>query len=325
MIISQTPLRVSFFGGGTDLPSFCKKEFGCVISTAIDKYVYLISHDSFDNKYKIAYSKVEHTENLDDIEHKRIREAIKKYGSGKAIEVHSIGEVPAGTGLGASSSYTVGVINALHASQGRYVKKHDLAEQASEIEIDILKEPIGKQDQFAAAYGGMNFIKFNTDGSVDVEPIRLTSENLNKIKDRLITFYLEKVRSASDVLHEQNKNVSSNQEKFESMRKMKHITMEMKDDLNNNKIDRFGEMLHKNWLLKKSLAGSISNEFIEEIYERGIKAGASGGKVLGAGGGGFILFYCEPEKQHYLRKELSNFKEFKFNFDLEGAKIVYLK
>lgn len=325
MIISQTPLRVSFFGGGTDLPSFCKKEFGCVISTAIDKYVYLMGHDSFDDKYKIAYSKVEYTSNIDELEHKRIREAIKKYGPNNALEVHSIGEVPAGTGLGTSSSYTVGILNLLHSSQGRYVKKHDLAEQACEIEIDLLKEPIGKQDQFAVAYGGINFIKFNTDGSVEVEPIRLTKENINKIRDRLVVFYLDRVRSASDVLREQNKNVASEYEKFEAMRKMKHITLVMKDELNNNNIHNFGKMLHENWLLKKSLAGAISDSSIDQVYEAGLRAGASGGKVLGAGGGGFMLFYCEPEKQENLRKELSHLKEFKFDFDTEGTKIIYVK
>ena len=323
MIISKTPVRVSFFGGGTDLFSFSKKEFGCVISTAIDKYIYLVSHKSFDNKHKIAYSKVEHTSHIDDIQNTRVREVMKKTEIDNGVEIHSIGEVPAGTGLGTSSSFTVGLLNLLYSSKGKFVSKIQLAEEASNIEINILKEPIGKQDQYAAALGGMNFIRFNTDGSVYVEPIRATKETLNELNNKLIAFYLNKTRNSSSVLSEQSDNIASDEEKFETMRKMKQITLEMQENLNNSKIDKFGEMLHKSWLLKKSLASKISDSEIDEIYERGLKAGASGGKVLGAGGGGFILFYCEPEKQETLREELKDLKEFKFGFDTEGTRIIY--
>jgi len=323
MIISKTPLRISFFGGGTDLPLFYEKEFGCVISTAIDKYVYLVAHPSFDNTNIIVYSKREHVKSIDEIQNTRVKEIMKKRGISNGIEIHSLAEVPSGTGLGSSSAFAVGLLNLLYAYNEKFVHKHQLAKEACEIEIDLLKEPIGKQDQYATAYGGLNFIKFNEDGSVEVEPIRATRESLEKIKERLIIFYLDKTRDASSILKEQSENMLRDQEKFNILRKMKELTLEMRDNLNNNRLDNFGEMLHKTWLLKKSLANSIADFEINSIYERGVRAGATGGKVLGAGGGGFILFYCEPEKQDSLRKALSELREFKINFDREGTRIIY--
>ncbi len=321
--MGRTPLRISFFGGGTDLPSFTKKEFGCVINTSIDKHIYLVLHESFDDLHNIAYSRIEHVKKAEDIQNIRVREILKKLDISKGLEIHSIGEVPAGTGLGSSSSFTVGLLNLIYTYKNKISSQKQLAEEASEIEIDILKEPIGKQDQYAAAFGGMNFIKFNTDGSVEIEKLKLSKENIEKINQRTILFYLNKTRSASKILTEQNSNISSNKEKFNIMKKMKKICLKMKEELNNNKIDNFGKMLHQSWLLKKSLASTISNSEIDKIYERGIKAGASGGKILGAGGGGFILFYCEPEKQESLRKELKGLRELKIKFDVGGAKIIY--
>ncbi len=323
MIIAKTPLRVSFFGGGTDLFSFSKREFGCVISTAIDKYVYLVAHPSFAGDNIISYSKREVVNNVEQIQNTRVKEAMKKTGVIEGIEIHSLAEVPSGTGLGSSSAFTVGLLNLLYAYKEKFASKAKLAYEASEIEIDILKEPIGKQDQYACAYGGMNFIKFNVDGSVEIEPIRAPKETLRKINERLVVFYLNKTRDASFILHEQSKKVSSDNNKFNILRKMKEIVLDMKEELNNNRIERFGEMLHQSWLLKKSLTSNISDSYIDEIYQRGIKAGALGGKVLGAGGGGFILFYCEPEKQDSLRRALTELKEFKFDFDTEGTRIIY--
>ena len=323
MIISKTPLRISFFGGGTDIPFFSNKEFGCVLSATIDKYIYLITHKSFEDRNILVYSKREEVNNVDEIQNTRIREIMKKTGVTRQTEIHSLSEVPAGTGLGSSSAFSVGLLNLLYTSKGEFVSKNQLAKEACEIEIDILKEPIGKQDQYATAFGGMNFIQFNTDGSVEIESIKITDETFKKINDRLIVFYLNKSRSASEILAEQGSNVSSDEKRFEVMRKMKEITLNMKEDLNNNNIDYFGERLHQSWILKKSLAEGISNSEIDDIYERGLKAGASGGKVLGAGGGGFILFYCEPEKQEALKKELRELREFKIQIENEGTKIIY--
>lgn len=323
MIMSKTPLRISFFGGGTDLPSFTKKEFGCVITSSIDKHIYLVAHPSFGGKNIIAYSKREMTDTIDEIAHTRVKECLKKTNTLNGIEIHSLAEVPAGTGLGSSSAFTVGVLNLLYSYNGKFVSKLGLAEEASNIEINILKEPIGKQDQYETALGGFNFIKFNPDGSVETEPILLSETNIKKINERLIIFYLEVTRDASSVLLEQNKNISSDSEKFETMRKMKELALTMKEELNNGKIENFGKILHQSWLLKKSVSNKISSPEIDRIYELGLKAGAIGGKVLGAGGGGFILFYCEPEKQQSLRNTLSHLKEFPFKFEKEGTKIIY--
>jgi D-glycero-alpha-D-manno-heptose-7-phosphate kinase len=323
MIMSKTPLRISFFGGGTDLTSFTKKEFGCVITSSIDKHVYLIAHPSFGGRNIIVYSKREITENIEDIAHTRIKECLKKTKTENGIEIHSLAEVPAGTGLGSSSAFTVGLLNLLYAHNGKFVSKLNLAEEASHIEIDLLKEPIGKQDQYETALGGFNFIRFNPDGSVEIEPILLSEENINKLNKRLILFYLDVTRDASSVLFEQNKNIASDSEKFETMKKLKELTLSMKEELNKGRIENFGKMLHEGWLLKKSMASNISSPEIDNIYEKGLKAGATGGKVLGAGGGGFILFYCEPEKQEELRKALKPLKEFSFNFEREGTKIIY--
>lgn len=323
MIIGRTPLRISFFGGGTDIPSFSNKEFGCVISTSINKYIYLVAHRTFGNKNILVYSKREEVENVEEIKHTRIKCVMKKTGVTSHTEIHSLAEVPSGTGLGSSSSFTVGLLNLLYSSRGKYVNKNKLAEDACEVEIDSLCEPIGKQDQYAAAFGGMNFIKFNTDGSVEIEPITAKKETLKEINDRLVVFYLNKTRDASEILHKQNLNLLSDKNKMNIMKKMKKITIQMKNELNNDNFDNFGKMLHQNWVLKKKLADEISNSDIDSIYMRGLNAGASGGKVLGAGGGGFILFYCEPENQKSLKKELSELKKIDVKFEKEGTKIIY--
>lgn len=323
MIISRTPFRISFFGGGTDLPSFTSREWGCAINTAIDKYIYLVAHKCFKENNVLVYSKREDVKKVEDIQNTRMKEVMKKTKVTKKIEIHSIGEVPAGTGLGSSSSFTVGLLNLLYNYKGVFVPKEKLAEEASEIEINILKEPIGKQDQYAAAMGGMNFLRFEPDGSVKVEAIRATRNTLKKINDRIILFYLNETRSASKILREQNSNVSSDVKRFEIMQKMKEIALKMKEDLDNNRIENFGRRLHESWLLKKSLASKISNPEIDSIYERGLRAGATGGKVLGAGGGGFILFYCEPENQEALKKELGELKELEVMFEKSGSKIIY--
>ena len=324
MILSRAPLRISFFGGGTDLPSFLEKEYGCVISTSIDKYVYSVVQNSFSGSNRIVYMRSEEVSNVEKIKHTRVREIMKKIGLTKGIEIHCLADVPAGTGLGSSSSFAVSLFNGLYAHQGKTVSKTKLAEDAADIEINVLKEPIGKQDQTASAFGGFNFIKFNTDGSVNVEPIKLDKKTLeNEIEKKLLLFYFKKTRDASDILEEQNKNIMVDEEKFGKMQKMKAITLKMYEELKDGKTENFGEALHESWMLKKSLANKISSSYIDSLYERARKAGAIGGKVLGAGGGGFILLYCEGNKQKDLREKLKELRELKFKFETEGVKITY--
>ncbi len=323
MIISRTPLRISFFGGGTDLPSFYKREYGCVISTSINKYVHLIGHKSFEGNYKIHYNITEIVDSINQIKNTRVKEAFKELKLDKGFELYSIGEVPHGTGLGSSSSFTVGLINLICHFNREKKSKRFFAEKACEIEIKNLKEPIGKQDQYAAAFGGFNFIKFNEDDSVEISPLNISEKNKEIIQNNLVLFYLNKVRNASDILKEQSSEIESKVEKFESLKKLKEITLKMKEDLENNNLENFGKKLGESWKIKRELTNSISDKFIDEIYDKGLSAGASGGKVLGAGGGGFILFYCEKKFQEKLRESLSHLKEFKIEFEKEGSKIIY--
>ena len=248
---------------------------------------------------------------------------MKKVDIIKGIEIHSLAEVPAGTGLGSSSSFTVGLLNLLYAYRGKSLSNEEIAKIACDIEINKLNEPIGKQDQYATSIGGFNFIKFNEDGSVEIEKINATKETIKELNKKIIIFYLNKTREASNILQEQKNNILNNLNKFDMLKNMKKITLQMKDELNNNKIDNFGKMLHESWLLKKGLANNISDDYIDSIYERGLKAGAEGGKVLGAGGGGFILFYCEPEKHHLIKNELKELIEFKVEFINNGTKIIH--
>jgi D-glycero-alpha-D-manno-heptose-7-phosphate kinase len=324
MIISRTPLRVSFVGGGTDLPAFCDKDRGAVVSTAIKKYVYVIIHPSFDKKNKIAYSKIEVTDKVDEIMNTRVREAMKMTGVTKGIEIHSVAEVPSGTGLGSSSSFTVGLLNALYAYQGKHVSAERLAKEASEIEISILQEPIGRQDQFAAAFGGLNKIEF-IGKDVKIRPLIFDLKIKKELENKLLLFYLGKEeRSASQILKNQGDNLNENCSLLSHYIRMRDLADEMEESLRSNKIEGFGELLHKNWLLKQNLSKDISNEQINNFYSKALSAGATGGKILGAGGSGFLLIYADEEKQNAVRKALEELREYELNFDNEGSRIIYI-
>lgn len=322
MIVSKTPLRISFVGGGSDLPSFYEKVPGGVISTTIDKYVYIVVHPSFNENNRIQYSIFEETKNVEEIKNTRIRECMKMTGVVKGVEIHSLSEVPTRTGLGGSSSFTIGLLNALYAYKGKLVSAERLAKEACEIEIDVLKEPIGKQDQYIAAYGGLNHIQFFQDGDVFVNPLLLNPGFKKQLVNNLLLFYTGITRSASEILSEQSFNMGQN-EIFEKMKRMVTLTEELKKNLNENSVINFGEMLNENWRFKKMMAGRISNAVLDEYYSRSLNLGATGGKILGAGGGGFLLLYCEPEKQEGVRKGLADLKELHFNFASEGSKIIY--
>jgi D-glycero-alpha-D-manno-heptose-7-phosphate kinase len=320
MIITRTPFRVSFAGGGSDLKEFYSKNgYGAVVSAAINRYMYIAIHPYFHDKIRLKYSRTEDVENIDDIKHPIIRECLRKVRIEKGIEIASFADVPAGTGLGSSSSFTVGILNALYAYKGKIVSKERLAAEACEIEIEILKEPIGKQDQYAAACGNINYIRFNKDETVDVSPILLTEPTKKKLEDSLCLYYTGGKRRAGDILNEQKKNLSD-KDKFQNLEKMVELAEELRGVLQEENINAVGDILHKGWIYKKELASGISNEEIDNLYDKAMKCGAAGGKLLGAGGTGFLLIYSEDHKalgKHFGCKALP------FSIDREGAKVIF--
>lgn len=321
MIITRAPFRVSFCGGGSDLPSFYEKYGGCVLSTTIRKYMYLTIHNYFHkDKICLKYSKTEEVENYEQIEHKYFKQCLTDFGI-SGVEISSMADIPAGTGLGSSSSFTVALLHLLYAYTGRYINKYKLAKDACDIEIEKLGQPIGKQDQFAAAFGGLKYYEFLPNGFVNVEPIIMKPESYRTLEQNILMFYLGGTHSATQILQEQSRNVSD-EEKANTQLKMCDIARELKRELQENNVDALGELLHHNWVLKKSLAKGISSPLIDEVYEKALAAGASGGKLLGAGGAGFMIFYVRKEKQDKVRSVLREFREMDFELDNSGASIV---
>lgn len=323
MIISRTPFRISFTGGGSDLPSFYRREPGAVLSTTINKYVYIVIHPFFDSeKIQLKYSKTELVSSIEDIQHPIFKEVLRIHGL-KGIDLNSIADVPSGTGLGSSSSFTVGLLNAVYTYHNQTIASEYLGKLACEIEIERLDSFIGKQDQYAAAYGGLNLISFYPDESVNVEKIIMKPDKKKELEENLIMVYIGNVRSANTVLQQQNEAIM-NRDKFEDQKKMVRLSYQLKETLEHNNINDFGYFLHEGWLLKKSLTKVISNSIVDDIYKKGLKAGALGGKLLGAGGGGFVLFYCPKEKQDDFRKQMPQLTEMRFRFDNFGTKIIYI-
>lgn len=324
MIISKTPLRISFVGGATDLREFYKYKPGKVVSTAIDRYMYVFVNERWREGMRISYSKVEHIDNVDSIEHGLVRESLKLVGVNKNIEIgyHS-DMLPAheGSGLGASSSILVGTLHALHAFVGEHVSAEQLAREACQIEIDILGSPIGKQDQYAASYGGFNYIQFNPDESVYVNPVIMRPEIKEKLNRRLLMLHTGLNKRSDEILIEQRQKTSSN---LEALTKMAEFTGDLMQILTNGDLNGFGELLNKNWVFKRELASKITNPKIDDYYNRAREAGAIGGKVLGSGGGGFLLFYCPEEKQDNVRNALQDLRELKFKFENQGSRIIYV-
>jgi len=322
MLITKTPFRISFCGGGSDLESFYAKHGGCVLSTSINKYMYISIHPYFDSNYTmLKYSENELVDNVSKIKHKIFKHVLTEMNI-DGVEISSTADVPGGTGLGSSSTFTVGLLNTLCCYKGKFASKAKLANEACEVEIDKLGAPIGKQDQYAAAFGGLNFIKFNKDGTVSVSPVMMLAETYKKLQKNLMMFYTGTTRSANSILSEQKKNMSD-EEKANNLIKMCDLAYEMKDALENNDLSTFGKILNDSWELKRTLASGISNPEIDKAYEIAMNNGALGGKLLGAGGGGFLLFYCEEENQDKLRKEIG-LKEFDFKFEQDGTSVVYI-
>jgi D-glycero-alpha-D-manno-heptose-7-phosphate kinase len=326
LIVSQTPLRMSFVGGGSDLPSFYRQYGGAVVSTAIDKYVYVTVNPKFDNHIRVSYSKTEEVESVDQIEHKLVRESLRKLDIHGGIEITSVADIPSrGTGLGSSSSFAVGLLHALHAFRQEYVSADQLAVESCTVEIDLCGEKIGKQDQFAAAFGGLNFIRFEPDDAVTVTPIICSRRTIERLEQSLIIFYTGITRSASSILNAQSEDMKGDGDKQKTVQRMVKLAYALRDELHANNLDAFGEILHENWELKKQLHDSMSNPEIDEAYQAARCAGATGGKLLGAGAGGFLAFYAPPERHPEIRRALSRMRPVEFRFERQGSRIMLFR
>ena len=322
MIISRTPLRVSFVGGGTDLPSFYEQHGGAVLSMSIKKYVYLSMHKYFiDKGFILKYSHIENAASVDAIQHRIIKQIFQDCQI-DGVDFNSSADVPAGTGMGSSSAFTVGLLNLCYAYKGQYVPNWRLAEIACEVEIDKLKEPIGKQDQYGCALGGMNLIKFNPDGSVDHEKIPLRAEQVASMEGNLAMFYLGGTRSASALLKTQSEKSASDQQVIENLKAMRDMAGSLRADLFSN-IDCLGEYLHEGWERKRALSPDISNPHIEQVYAAALAAGATGGKLLGAGGSGFLLTYTPNGNRANVVEALRDYAMHEVRMDSAGASIIY--
>jgi len=323
MIITRTPTRIPIAGGGTDLPSYYSKHGSFFISLGINKYIYVTLNRIFQDHIQIAYSKVETVNNISDIEHPLIREALRLSNLRNNLEITSMAEVPSRAGLGSSGSFLVGLLNAIHTFKKHFIMttiRKDLAEEAFHIEAEILKEPVGKQDQYIAAYGGLTAFTIHTDGQVKIEPLTLSKNFSKELNDNLLLFYTGIQRRASEILKTQNE---ANEKVIESLHRIKGMAYKIRDNFKSGDIDSYGEVLKEHWILKKTLSNSITNSILDKWHDAGIKAGAIGGKIVGAGGGGFLLFYCNKNHdkvREAMKKE--GLKELKFNFDFEGTKVM---
>ncbi len=325
MIISRAPVRLSMGGGGTDLASYYEQHGGFLMAAAINKYTYITVNRRFNESIRLAYSKTEIVEDVDQIEHNIFREALKYVKIKNQIELVSIADVPAQCGLGTSSTFTVALLNALYAYNKNYVSLPELAERACHIEIGILKAPIGKQDQYASAFGGFNAYWFNKDGTVNVEPVSIKEESLIELQNNIFLFYLKKERSASSILEVQNtKSKEGDKGTIDRLHKIKEIGLNTKKIFERGNFNEFGEILHEHWLTKKGLSNKVSDPFIDEVYEEARKNGAIGGKVVGAGGGGFLMLYCPKNKSNLVSAMAKmGVTPMWFSFEHEGAKIVF--
>lgn len=316
---------MSFAGGGSDLPAYYREHGGAVISTAIDKFVYVTVSEKFDSHIRVSYSRTEEVESVDAVAHPLVREGMKMSGVTDGVEITSVADIPAkGTGLGSSSSFTVGLMHALHAHRGRHVAAERLAAEACEIEIERCGEPIGKQDQYAAAYGGLNFIRFNPDDSVCVDPVICRRDTIRDIEDQVMVFYSGITRSASAILQTQGRVLASQKDKQRIMARMVALAHDLKGEIEANRPDQFGPILHEAWMLKREVSDGITSSQIDCWYEAARRAGATGGKLLGAGSGGFLMFSVPAEQREAVRKALGDLRETPFRIEPQGSKIIFV-
>lgn len=322
MLISQTPLRISFAGGGTDLKAYYQDSEGFVVSTAIDKYVYVLIKERFDDKIYLNYAaRKEIVDSVDEIQHELVREAARITGLGRGFELATFADIPSeGSGLGSSSSLTVGLLNAMYNYLGKQVTNDQLAEEACRIEIDILQKPIGKQDQYIAAHGGLSAITFHTDGCVTTQPVLLSERERHELGSRLMLFFTNVTRQASSILTEQRDRTA---EKRESLQGIYQLGKRISSAIDAREYDEIGRVLHENWMLKKELASGITNPQIDEMYDAAIRGGALGGKIAGAGGGGFLLLYVPAENKGRVQEALRGYRQMPFMLDSHGASIIF--
>ena len=322
MIISRTPFRISLAGGGTDLPDYYRECGGCVTAFTITKYMYITVNKRFDHTLRVGYSKMELVNTVDELEHPLVRVALQKTGLVSGVEVTSMADIPAQTGIGSSSSFIVGLLNALYAYKGVHVSAERLARESCEIEIDVLGEPIGKQDQYLAAHGGLRFIEFNTDESVFCSPIICSPATKDELLRYIQLYYTRMTRPAASVLKEQKAKTSVNKDVLGLMKEQAEA---IRDLLQKERhIISIGDILHQGWMLKRKLASNVSNSTIDGYYEAAMDAGALGGKILGAGGGGFLLLFVEPQNQAKVRQALSQLRLVDFGYEPQGSKIIYV-
>lgn len=321
MIIIQAPLRISLFGGGTDFPGYFCERGGCVLSSAIDKYIFVTIKQRFDNKLRIGWTRTEMVDCVDEIQHELIREALRLTGIDQGIEITTMGDIPSeGSGLGSSSTVTVGALHAMYAHRRQLVLTEQLAQEACYIERDILHKPIGLQDQYIAAYGGVRFIEFRPNGQVVPMPIDFDKKTLRLLNDNLLLFYTGVTRQADKILKEQESNIDK---RIAVLDEMKHITYRARDELMSGNVDGIGSLLHESWMLKRELASQVSNNTLDNLYNTALEAGAIGGKIAGAGGGGFMLLYCKNGKQEDIRQALGNLQELPFKLGKDGSKVIF--
>ncbi len=324
MIISRTPFRISFFGGGTDYPVWYGKHGGAVLSTTIDKYCYITCRwlpPFFPHKHRIVYSRMENVREIDEIEHPAVREVLRYLDIDRGLEIHHDGDLPARSGLGSSSAFTVGLLHTIYALQGKMMGKRQLATQAIHVEQNLIGENVGSQDQVAAAYGGMNLIRFQSDGDIDVQPVILPEQRKNDLQDRVMFFFTGFSRMASQIAAKQIENTPKKETELHRMREMVDQALSILSD-EEVPLEDFGKLLHKAWQIKRSLSDSVTNPAIDAFYNKAMEAGASGGKLIGAGGGGFMLFLVEPENREAVRQALSNLLYVPVKFETGGSRIM---
>jgi len=322
VIITQTPYRVSLAGGGTDLPVFYEREYGAVVSVAIQRHIYVTVHGRFERNIRVAYSRTEIARDVNELQHELVRESIKLTGTTRPIEVTTIGDVPAGAGMGSSSSLTVGVLHALHAMKGEYVGREQLASEACRVEIDLLRHPIGKQDQYAAAFGGLNYIRFNPDHSVDVEPIPVDAQFVDELERRALLFYTGHQRDANSILRRLSETTP---DRLKILRELRELADELRAALRTaGDPDTIADILHRGWQLKRAQGLGISDSQVDEWYCAARRAGAQGGKLLGAGGGGFLFLLAPPSRHEAIRERLNRPQELPFKIDRRGSRVVFV-
>ena len=322
MVMTRAPLRITFVGGGTDLPFYYeKRDYGAVVSSAINKYIYVTVNRKFDNNIRVSYSKTEIVDSVDKIEHPTVRESLRLLGIEDGIEIVSISDIPSrGTGLGSSSTFVVALLHALHSFKGEFVNADELAREAVKIERVILREEGGKQDQYIAAHGGINLMKFMRDGNVDMTSAISHDSNLKRIEDSLLLLYTDRERSSTEIHKDQILNSTEKMETYDQMKKLAEVTFKA---ICEGDVNALGKFMNRNWEMKKSLSSKISDRWIDEKYERAMKLGAKGGKLVGAGGGGFLLLVAEPEKHNSIAKELG-LRKIDFKFSQSGSRVIFV-